>query len=64
MQPYAADPSLTGKLRRRYARLTHRRPARLTLDRPVVSFTFDDVPESAVHEGAPVLETEGVRGTR
>lgn len=63
MQPYAADPSLKGKLRRRYARLTHRRPARLTLDRPVVSFTFDDVPESAVHEGAPVLEAEGVRGT-
>ena len=63
MQPYAADPSLKGKLRRRYARLTHRRPARLTLDRPVVSFTFDDVPASAVHEGAPVLETEGARGT-
>lgn len=63
MQPYAADPSLRGKLRRRYARLTHRRPARLTLDRPVVSFTFDDVPQSAVHEGAPVLETEDVRGT-
>lgn len=63
MQAYAADPSLKGKLRRRYARLTHRRPARLTLDRPVVSFTFDDVPESAVHEGAPALEAEGVRGT-
>lgn len=63
MQPYAADPGLRGKLRRRYARLTHRRPARLTLERPVVSFTFDDVPESAVHEGAPVLEAEGVRGT-
>lgn len=63
MQAYAADPGLKGKLRRRYARLTHRRPARLALDRPVVSFTFDDVPESAVHEGAPVLEAEGVRGT-
>lgn len=63
MRAYAADPSLKGKLRRRYARLTHRRPARLSLERPTVSFTFDDAPQSAVIEGAPVLEAEGVRGT-
>lgn len=31
--------------------------------RPIVSFTFDDVPASALHEGAAVLEARGVRGT-
>ena len=63
MQPYSADRSLGGKLRRRYARLTHRRPARLGLTRPVVSFTFDDIPASAAEAGARVLETHDARGT-
>lgn len=63
MQPYSADRSLGGKLRRRYARLVHRRPARLGLTRPVVSFTFDDIPESAAHAGAAVLEANEARGT-
>lgn len=30
---------------------------------PLVSFTFDDVPDSALHEGAAILERHGVRGT-
>ena len=63
MQPYSADRSLGGKLRRRYARLTHRRPARLNLIRPVVSFTFDDIPASAAEVGASVLEAHDARGT-
>lgn len=63
MQPYSADRSLGGKLRRRYARLTHRRPARLGLSRPVVSFTFDDIPASAAEAGARVLEAHDARGT-
>jgi peptidoglycan/xylan/chitin deacetylase (PgdA/CDA1 family) len=29
----------------------------------IVSFTFDDVPASAVSEGAPILEAFGIRGT-
>lgn len=60
---YRADPSLKGKLRRRLARLTRRRPARLDLDGPVISFTFDDAPESAAEAGAAILESAGVRGT-
>ncbi|RZJ88309.1 MAG: polysaccharide deacetylase [Brevundimonas sp.] len=63
MTPYAADRSLKGKLRRRLAKLTHRDPARLRLDRPTVSFTFDDVPASAVHNAAPILEERGARGS-
>lgn len=30
---------------------------------PLVSFTFDDVPDSALHRGAAILESHGVRGT-
>ncbi|WP_042775990.1 polysaccharide deacetylase family protein [Sinorhizobium fredii] len=39
--------------------------ARRTLETelPLVSFTFDDVPDSALHEGAAVLERYDVRGT-
>ena len=35
----------------------------LPADRLVASITFDDVPESAVSAGAPLLEHAGVRGT-
>ena len=63
IQPYTPDVSLGGKLRRRFARLTNRRPAQLNLTRPVVSFTFDDIPASAAHAGAAALEAHGARGT-
>jgi peptidoglycan/xylan/chitin deacetylase (PgdA/CDA1 family) len=61
-QPYNADSSLFGKVRRRAVRLMHRRPARLGLQRPTVSFTFDDVPVSGALEGARILEAAGARG--
>lgn len=32
-------------------------------DRPVVSFTFDDVPDTALTAGAEILERHGARGT-
>jgi peptidoglycan/xylan/chitin deacetylase (PgdA/CDA1 family) len=60
---YRADPSLKGKLRRRFVRLAHRRPAPGHIDRPMVTFAFDDTPASAVRAGAPILESRGVRGT-
>ena len=63
IRPYTPDVSFAGKLRRRFARLTHRRPARLNLARAVVSFTFDDIPASAAHAGADALEAHGARGT-
>lgn len=63
IQPYTPDVSLKGKLRRRFARLTHRRPARLGLTRPTVSFTFDDIPASAGQAGAEALEAHDARGT-
>ena len=63
IQPYTPDVSLAGKLRRRFARLVHRRPARLSLTRPIVSFSFDDIPATAANAGAQALERQGVRGT-
>jgi peptidoglycan/xylan/chitin deacetylase (PgdA/CDA1 family) len=59
---YSADRSLKGKFRRRYAKLVHRRPARLALDRPMISFSFDDAPKSSL-KGAEILEARGLRGT-
>ncbi|QTC86505.1 polysaccharide deacetylase family protein [Brevundimonas pondensis] len=63
IQPYTPDVSLKGKLRRRFARLTHRRPVRLNLTRPTISFTFDDIPANAGQAGASALEAQGARGT-
>lgn len=63
MGVYRADASLSAKLRRRLVRLRHRRPATAARARPMVTFAFDDVPETAVTVGAPVLERQGVRGT-
>jgi peptidoglycan/xylan/chitin deacetylase (PgdA/CDA1 family) len=60
---YSADRSLTGKLRRRLVRLVERRPARRGPDRPMVSFSFDDAPATALAEGRAVLEAHGLRGT-
>src|SRR6476620_7005116 len=38
-------------------------PHRLPVNAPMVSFTFDDAPDSAASHGAPMLEEHGGRGT-
>ena len=63
MEAYSADRSLKGKVRRRWARLVDRRSSGVTLDRPMVSFSFDDAPQSAALAGARLLEERGLRGT-
>ena len=60
---YHADASLKGKLRRRVARLAHRRPLVIAPDRPMLSFSFDDAPLTAATTGARLLEARGLRGT-
>jgi peptidoglycan/xylan/chitin deacetylase (PgdA/CDA1 family) len=60
---YQPDRSLKGKLRRRAARLVHRRPLAAGPARPMISFTFDDAPATAVHAGAQALEARGLHGT-
>ncbi len=39
------------------------KPRDVRTDAPLVSFTFDDVPDTALHNGASILERHGVRGT-
>lgn len=60
---YEPDRTLKGKLRRRLIRLAHRRPAKVALQRPMVSFSFDDAPATACEAGARALEARGLRGT-
>lgn len=61
--PYEPSKSLTAKIARRLVPFQERRDIRFKLDRPVVSFTFDDFPRSAIENGADVLEREGWTGT-
>ena len=63
VEAYSADRSLKGKVRRRWARVVHRRPLSAKIERPIVSVTFDDAPASAVETGATILEAHGTRGT-
>jgi peptidoglycan/xylan/chitin deacetylase (PgdA/CDA1 family) len=63
MEAYSADRSLKGKLRRRLALLAHRRPVRMRLAQPMLTFSFDDAPVTAALAGAAVLEARGLKGT-
>ena len=57
------QPTPAGKLRRELSRLSSRRPVRAGVERPMVSFSFDDVPLTAASTGAELLEARGARGT-
>jgi len=56
------QPLLEG-IWRKAARHHRSKPFVMRNSTPLVSFTFDDVPESAFKNGAAVLEDRGVRGT-
>lgn len=60
---YAPSNSLGTKIMRRITPLRQRRDIRFTLQKPIVSFTFDDCPLSAVTQGLKPMEREGWRGT-
>jgi peptidoglycan/xylan/chitin deacetylase (PgdA/CDA1 family) len=54
---------LVSGVSRKIARYHRSKPCVMRNDMPLVSFTFDDVPDSAYTNGAAVLEQCGVRGT-
>lgn len=56
-------PPLATRIRRRLARHLPTKPFAMRNDAPLVSFTFDDVPESAYANGAAILDDYGIRGT-
>lgn len=39
------------------------KPVEIKLEKPIASFTFDDIPQSAAIEGAKILEKNGLQGT-
>jgi len=63
LQAYLPSSGLIGKLKRQAARRLAKAPMRIALDRPLVSFSFDDFPKSAAEAGAEILERHGWRGT-
>ena len=54
---------LPGAYRRRMAKWLGRRPIRLQPAHPIISFTFDDFPRSAIVSGGTILESERLAGT-
>jgi len=61
-QPRPVGP-LRGGVSRRLASYVVTKSMQARNTRPLVSFTFDDIPESAFVHGARVLEENGARGT-
>jgi peptidoglycan/xylan/chitin deacetylase (PgdA/CDA1 family) len=55
--------AINGRLSNRLARHFALSPHRLPAHAPMVSFTFDDAPDSAASHGAPLLEEFGGRAT-
>lgn len=53
--PYQPSASLSAKISRKLLPMRARRDIRVSLKRPIVSFTFDDFPRSALYEGADML---------
>jgi peptidoglycan/xylan/chitin deacetylase (PgdA/CDA1 family) len=56
-------PHLPRPMQRRAARWFGRRPCRIQLESPVISFTFDDFPRSALSNGGAILRQYGFSGT-
>lgn len=54
---------LYGRVTNRALRLRPGRPAVVETATPIVSFTFDDVPDTSLTAGASILEAHGARGT-
>nr|WP_245281290.1 polysaccharide deacetylase family protein [Methylobacterium sp. ZNC0032] len=52
-----------GRMENRLIRAVPREIMQVPTREPIVSFTFDDVPASALDIGAAILEAHGVRGT-
>src|SRR5262249_55413132 len=60
---YVMLQSLLTGISRKTARHHRSKPFRMRNQTPLVSFTFDDVPDSAYLNGASILEECGIRGT-
>ena len=55
--------AVVGDIRRRVISSAYQRPVELASHGPIVSFTFDDFPRSALTVGGDILKSFGARGT-
>lgn len=62
-QIYHPQTNLFAKLERRIARITHKRSIKPALRQSIISFSFDDCPQSAWKNAAPILAENGWRAT-
>ena len=60
---YEPSKSIGKRLARRLVPYQGRRIARFNLERPIVSFTFDDCPKSAIDNGVSKLDALGWKST-
>ncbi len=60
---YEPSRTISSRISRRLTRYVSRRMAKVKLDRPIVSVTFDDCPLSAIDNGVKLLEKEGWHST-
>ncbi len=63
VEAYIPSGGLIGKLKRQAVRRLAKSPLAISLERTLVSFSFDDFPRSAAMAGADILERHGWRGT-
>jgi peptidoglycan/xylan/chitin deacetylase (PgdA/CDA1 family) len=59
----ASIDRLAGRLMNKWILATPRQVIQVPAHEPIISFTFDDVPDSALDAGAAILEAHGARGT-
>jgi peptidoglycan/xylan/chitin deacetylase (PgdA/CDA1 family) len=62
-QPETSYAKIRGKISRYLARNLATKKLAMRNTKPIISFTFDDVPASACDTGVRILEQYGVRGT-
>lgn len=63
MKAHSLSSHLPRPLQRRAARWFGRRPCPIELESPMISFTFDDFPRSALTNGGAILRQRGFSGT-
>ncbi len=63
MSIYQPDTSIKAKLKRRFVVYQARRVIRPKLERPIVSFSFDDCPKSVIENAIKPLEQENWRSS-
>jgi peptidoglycan/xylan/chitin deacetylase (PgdA/CDA1 family) len=62
-QPETPYRKIRGKISRYLARHVATKKLAMRNAKPIISFTFDDVPASACDVGVPIIERYGIRGT-